>query len=331
MEQVGMGGSAHGIHRSPSRRNRCLLLGNAPSRIKVTKANPTSMRAILTLPFLATACSLSAQLQNGGFEALSSLEMPSYWTTGIELIIIGDSVGVDSAKYLLNSTDVHSGQHAAELRNSYNYTQNHGSPGVWFATPLEEGYNGFPAFDVPVLERPQAVTFWAKYAPVEGDTGYVEVSVFSQFQEPIGVGSLRIGGNVDTYTNFDVPINYSSTDSAAYINIRFVTIVPGGNAHLGTRMLIDDVEINYMQTGIAEVGSGLLQFFPNPASDQVRVAGLEVGAAATVRVFDATGRVVIMQTLTNGLLSLEGSAPGAYLVQVRQGGILYQGRLVVAK
>ncbi|MEO8589615.1 MAG: T9SS type A sorting domain-containing protein [Flavobacteriales bacterium] len=287
------------------------------------------MRATLTLPLLATACSLSAQLQNGGFEALSSLDMPAYWTTGIELIVIGDSVVVDSAKYLLNSTDVHSGLHAAELRNSYNYTQDLGSPGRWFATPLEEGYGGFPAFDVPVVLRPQAMTFWAKYAPVSGDIGYAVVRVFNASQDEIGSGELHIEGNVSTYTAFEVPIAYSSADSAAYVNILFITMVPGGNPHLGTRMLIDDVEIDYVATGITEEDARALRFFPNPAIDEVRMTGLNAGQSATARVLDATGRVVISRPLIDGHLSLDGSAPGAYLVRVDQGGILYQGRLVI--
>lgn len=287
------------------------------------------MRTTSTLALTLLASTLSAQLQNGGFEALSSLEMPAYWTTGIELIVIGDSVVVDSAKYLLNSTDVHSGLHAAELRNAYNFTQDHGSPGVWFATPFEEGYGGFPAFDVPVVERPEALTFWAKYAPVSGDTGYVEISVYSEFQEQIGIGALRIGDAANTYTAFEVPIDYTSTDSAAYINVRFVTIVPGGNAHLGTRMLIDDVRIDYVATGIAEADATPLRLSPNPATSDVRITGLNAGHAATARVLDATGRVVLTQSLTNGQLSLDGAAAGTYVVQVQQGNTLFQGRLMV--
>ncbi len=287
------------------------------------------MRTTSTLALALVASSLSAQLQNGGFEVLSSLDMPAYWTTGIELVVIGDSVVVDSAKYLLNTTDVHSGVHAAELRNSYNFTQGLGSPGVWFASPFEEGYQGFPSPNVPVVERPQTVRFWAKYAPIGGDSAYVEVKVISEPQKEIGFGALRIGGLVDTYTAFEVPIAYTSPDSAAYINIRFVTIAPGNNPHLGTRMLIDDVEIEYMATGIAEVDATPLRLSPNPATSEVRITGLSVGPTTTAKVLDATGRVVLTRPLTNGQLSLEGAAAGTYLVQLEQGGALFHSRLVI--
>lgn len=256
--------------------------------------------------------------------------MPSFWSTGIELIIIGDSVVVDSAKYLLNTTDVHSGLYAAELRNAYDYTLDWGSPGRWFATPLEEGYGGFPAADLPVVERPLALRFWAKYAPVSGDSGYAEIRV-SSIEQEIGFGELHILGNVNTYTAFEVPITYTSADSAASVQITFLTMVPGGNPHLGTRMLIDDVSIDYVATGISEVNTTTLGLFPNPATDEIRMTGLNVGPSTTVRMLDATGRVLINSTLTNGRLPLNGTLPGAYLVQVDQGGVLYQSRLVIAR
>lgn len=289
------------------------------------------MRSTLTLALLASTCSISAQLQNGGFEALSSLNMPSFWTTGIELIVIGDSVVVDSAKYLLNTTDVHSGQHAAELRNSYNYTQDFGTPGQWFASPFEEGYGGFPSPDVPVTERPERLRFWAKYAPVEGDAGYAEVAVLSGDFQQIGFGSLQINGDVSAYTAFEVPVTYTSTETAAYVQVRFVTMVPGGNPHLGTRMLIDDVSIDYVATGITEANTTALGLFPNPATDDVRLTGLNLGPSTTVRVLEATGRVVLNSTLINGRLPLKGLLPGAYLVQADQAGVLYQSRLVIAR
>ncbi|MBK8581970.1 MAG: T9SS type A sorting domain-containing protein [Flavobacteriales bacterium] len=289
------------------------------------------MRTIITLSLIATTVSLSAQLQNGGFEDLSPADLPAFWSSGIELIAPGDSIVVDSAKYLLNTTDVHSGLNAVELRNAYDYTTDEGLPSVWFASSFEEGYGGFLSPDVQITERPQVVEFWAKYAPVQGDSGYAEVKVINEFQEEIGSGSLRFGGNVDTYTAFAVPINYSSTDSAAVINIRFSTIVPGGHAHLGTRMLLDDVEVNYMETGITEVGTSALTISPNPAVDQVRITGLGTAPHATALVFSTTGHLVRMATMVNGTIALDGLPSGAYLLQVDQAGQRYRAPLVIAR
>ena len=41
---------------------------------------------------------MSAQLQNGGFEDLNTLNMPSHWTSGLEFITIGDSIAVEAKR-----------------------------------------------------------------------------------------------------------------------------------------------------------------------------------------------------------------------------------------
>ena len=289
------------------------------------------MRTILTLSLFASVVSLSAQLHNGGFEDLGSLDMPAYWGAGSESITIGDSIVVDSAKYLLNSTDVHSGQHAVELRNAYNYTQDVGLPGLWMASSLEDGYGGFSAPDVPIAQRPSALRFWVKYAPVQGDSAYAEIKVFGEFQQEIGSGSLHIGGNVDSYTAFEVPVVYGSTDEAFYINVRFITIVPGGNAHLGTRLLLDDVDVQYSGTGIAEMTGNALGIYPNPATDQVRIELPGTASQATVKVFSSTGRLERLAQVMNGMLSMSDLPAGAYILQVDQAGRRYQAPLMIMR
>lgn len=289
------------------------------------------MRSALTLSLFASVVSLSAQLHNGGFEDLGSLDMPAYWGAGSESTTIGDLIVVDSAKYLLNTTDVHSGQHAVELRNAYNYTQNLGLPGLWMASSLEDGYGGFSAPDVPIAQRPTALRFWAKYAPVQGDSAYAEIKVFGEFQQEIGSGSLRIGGNVGSYTALEVPVVYGSADEAFYINVRFITIVPGGNAHLGTRLLLDDVDVQYSGTGIAEMSGNALGISPNPATDQVRIELPGTGSPATVKVFSSTGRLERVADVRNGILSVADLPTGAYFLQTEQNGQRAQAPLLIAR
>lgn len=287
------------------------------------------MRHLSTLFLCATACSLSAQLQNGGFEALDTAGVPTYWTAGIELIPIGDVVVFDSVKYLLNTTDVHSGSNAMELRNAYNFTQDLGMPGRWIASPSELGYGGFPLQDVPVVQRPAALHFWADYAPVGGDSGQAEVRVVNEFLDEIGVGVVHIGATAGSYAEFYAPITYSSTDSAVAVRILFVTMVPDGNAHLGTRMLIDDVSIDYVTTGIAENGTETFDLFPNPANDEVRLSGLR--PACIVRVLDAMGREAIGPITITDRFSVGRLQPGTYMVESREGERVRQSRLVIAR
>lgn len=287
------------------------------------------MRHLITLTLFTTAFSLSAQLQNGGFEALDTLGMPNYWSPGIGLIPIGDSIVFDGARYLLNTTDVHGGSNAIELRNAYDFTLNAGLPGSWFASPFQESYGGFLSPDVPLVQRPGSVHCWLDYSPVGGDSGYVSVQVTNEWMEGIGAGTLHVGGTAGGYVEFEIPIIYSSTDSAAFIGIEFVTIVPGSNASLGTRMLIDDVSIEYTTTGIAENDVEAFGLFPNPATDEVRLSGAWSGC--NVRVLDAMGREAIATSAITDRLSVRQLQPGAYVVEAREGERVRQSRLVIAR
>lgn len=289
------------------------------------------MRKTFTLSLIATAFSLSAQLQNGGFEDLSSQDFPTFWTAGMETVTIGDIISVDSANYLLNTTDVHSGLNAVELRNAYNYTQEIGLPGQWIASNSQDGYDGFSSPYVPIAERPVSMRFWAKYAPVLDDMAYAEVKVLDEFEQEIGFGSLNIGGTVSTYTAYDVPVVYSSAVQAAFIQIRFITMVPGGNAHLGTRILVDDVEVNYTATGIGERTINALTISPNPATDVVRISGLTTGTKVTVRLFNSGGQLEQTANVINGALSVDALPNGAHLLQVEQDGQRYEAPLMIAR
>jgi hypothetical protein len=273
------------------------------------------MRQPITLALCTLFTAAQAQLHNGGFEDLDTNGIPSYWTTGIELITIGDSIVIDGFRYGVNTTDVHGGTNAAELRSAYNYTLNTGIATRWFASPFETGYGGFPSPDVPVVQHPEAVTFWGKYTAAGGDSGFAEVRVLNAGMDQIGYGALHIGSTSGTYSQLEVPIVYTSPDSAATINILFRTVAPGSDTHLGTRLLVDDVEIEYSTTGMASIEATEITVYPNPVADEVFLSGVERGSA--VRVLDAKGREVRSPEPFTGSVPVGGLPAGSYVLEVR--------------
>ena len=66
---------------------------------------------------------------------------------------------------------------------------------------------------------------------------------------------------------------------------------------------------------------------PNPASDEVRFAGL--AAEATAVVLDLTGRQVAQLAAGNNILAVGHMAPGTYLVAVTANGTITTSKLVV--
>ncbi|MCA1764494.1 MAG: T9SS type A sorting domain-containing protein, partial [Flavobacteriales bacterium] len=72
--------------------------------------------------------------------------------------------------------------------------------------------------------------------------------------------------------------------------------------------------------------------YPNPATDQFIIQSKETGIATnpTVQIRDASGRLVLSQTLNGQQLDVSSLKPGFYLVQVLDAGrILGTSKLIV--
>lgn len=83
-------------------------------------------------------------------------------------------------------------------------------------------------------------------------------------------------------------------------------------------------------TGLSGNSEGAVQLFPNPAHDQLQVR-LPAGSPAEIRLFDATGRLVLNNRVAgnNTTLSLEGFQPGVYTVRVQQGQTMLHEKLII--
>jgi len=77
-------------------------------------------------------------------------------------------------------------------------------------------------------------------------------------------------------------------------------------------------------------GESELSVFPNPASDEVFVAGLDEQTTFRVRLRDLNGRT-LSTTMNNNRLALDGTAPGTYLLEIVHDGETTCKRLVVGK
>lgn len=75
----------------------------------------------------------------------------------------------------------------------------------------------------------------------------------------------------------------------------------------------------YYTTGVDENNSlSSLSVFPNPASDQITIAGLDPNQQFNANLIDISGRTVLAQQVSNGASTIDVSAlaPGVYLLNV---------------
>lgn len=280
------------------------------------------MKHIFTLLFGLSTFITHAQVQNGGFEDLNSEALPYYWKwISAPIIVVIDTTGQPDSvvyvggRYVVNNIDVHSGQRAMEIGNGYNFTSQVAFTGELVASYDTSFAGGFPINEVLLLERPQTVRFFAEYFPEAGDSAFVEVHVYNTSYDEIGTSLLKIGGTVATYTEFEMPITYVTTDSAATMNLSFHTSTPTGPASLNTRLLLDDVAVENVQTGTFENAMARnYRLYPNPV-DKVLTIDAPLDAAQTsVLLTDAMGRTRLMKVLSGHHLDCSALANGLYRV-----------------
>ena len=224
-----------------------------------------------------------AQILNGGFET---------WTGGTPNNWLTNNVPTFYTPITL-TTDAHSGSSALK-----------GTVVTYSSVPvsplLEAGATG-QGFTAGA--RYSSVTGYFKYAPAGGDTFYV-VLVASKSSIPIGAGIFKTAASVSSYTQFTVPIIYSTGDTPDNITIEFV-IVPGGTlVHTGSSFEIDDIAYG-AATSVSQSGSqlpakfSLEQNFPNPFNPSTVIQfTVPSSGRAVMKVFNILGQEVA--TLFNG-------------------------------
>lgn len=75
----------------------------------------------------------------------------------------------------------------------------------------------------------------------------------------------------------------------------------------------------YYTTGVGETNSlSSLAVFPNPATDQITIAGLDANKQFNANLIDLSGRTVLTQLVSNGASTIDVSAlaPGVYVLNV---------------
>lgn len=298
------------------------------------------MKHISALLALIFSTSLFAQLQNGGFEDLNDNTLPSYWQGN--LVLLGmwvdengvfhvDSVEYDGpSNYFLNTTDVHSGANAVELRNGFNHTTGQAIPGSWIATSDPDTYQGFPAVSIGIPQRPLAIDFWAKCSIAGSDAVFAEVHVLDEAQNEIGAGTWSLDENVDTYEPFHMPIDYSMEGEPVFFQLRFSTAAPEAPSLLGTRLLIDDVSIEFVGAGINEAKHLVTTTaYPNPANGRLNFSLPEGDRILAARAVDATGRTLDLAVLADRSTDVSGLAEGSYAIELRTNSGVFRSRVMV--
>jgi len=272
------------------------------------------MKIIASL-WMATFITFSATAQdtiaNPGFENWTNhgtYEAPDDWTTLNPLTFV---VGITTAIKTTAAAEVRSGTYAIKLQTKS--LAGNPEPGLittGFVNTSAQTIDG----GIPISSRPLALRGWYQYAPVGSDAASFDIFLYkrdttSGTREQIGSGSLTASSAVSTWTEFTVPVIYTSSDVPDTVKI--VIYSSGFAPEVNSTLLLDDLSYDF-GTGIRDETPSL-NIFPNPASHKIVFENSL--NAERVEVYTVQGKMLRHYPITPGMNTLDVSAlePGIYL------------------
>lgn len=278
-----------------------------------------------TLILVLGAMLLGAQVPNGGFEIRDTLGNARHWTKMYIFPVWTDSDGVFhtdtimlNPRFYQSSRVAHSGSWAMELLNGFNVTKNEGIAGAIDLTGTSDGYQGFSA-RLPLTSPPKELRFWYKFFPVAGDTAQALLTTYDSTGAESGHAEILLTAWAGNYTEAHVPVSYTTPETGATsFSLSFSASKTSSNAHFGTRLLIDDV--NLPTLGIRPEPIQALRSYPTLVSDQVHVELPVLTQAADWQLLNTSGQVLrngSVQTGSRLSLSVAELPAGHYMITLQ--------------
>ncbi|MDR1878701.1 MAG: T9SS type A sorting domain-containing protein [Bacteroidales bacterium] len=190
------------------------------------------------------------------------------------------------------------------------------------------------SFTVP----PSGLKGWYKYTPVNGDSAAIEIRL-KRGGVVIGSGKQVVKETVADWSEFTVPVTYTSTEAPDSVIVIFASSGNYDFTNLGTLMqckgqigsalCIDNVEFEYLPIGINEASQQEIKsdVYPNPSEKQITVR-MAKEVNGTVFVYDylsrKTGEYPISGTET--IIDIQDYAAGSYVINVVENGRIISSR-----
>jgi hypothetical protein len=205
--------------------------------------------------------------------------------------------------------------------------------------------SGTDAQGFQFTQRPAAFTGYYQFSPAasSGDRFAVNVILFKSggIETPVAAGAIALATTVSLYTQFSVPLTYSSGDAPDTCVIQFSILGP----HVGSFFLLDDLAFSGTSGVASDPLQGpsafaLLPNYPNPFNPSTLISfTVQKSGPATLKVFNLIGQEVA--TLFDGVaapgriyratFNASGLPSGIYLSRLESNNQRVMKRLVLAK
>lgn len=254
-----------------------------------------------------------AENENPAGWGIATYSIPFVWTT------------LSAVK----TNDAHTGDYAIQMESTTfppPPTPGLPIPGVATSGPTNL-FNFSTSEGFAYSEKPNVLKGFYKYFPENGDTGKIAVILTYTFinadttrRDTLVMAEKYFRNSVSEYTAFFVPLAYDYSKTPDSVIIAMYASQPG-SVQVGSRLLVDDLELVHSYVGIADPNpsEGSFTLWPNPAKTETLIQTDKLFGAGELRIFDNFGRLVkntyFCMNQSGSIISLEGLSSGVYVVQ----------------
>jgi len=203
------------------------------------------------------------------------------------------------------------------------------------------GNNG-PAGGIPVNLNPSNLTGFYKYIPNGLDTAIALVKtsrydITLHTTIPVEMFAIKLPP-VNTYTPFQINLNYSGFPFVDTVNITFASsnlMDSGAYVGVGSALYLDSLNMNFLPLFVNKANENQeINVFPNPANTYVAIDLKNYTGKSSFIIFDALGRKLMTNEfdISNNLKDIDVSQlnNGLYFIQVRlDDGNIFMSKFIV--
>lgn len=244
------------------------------------------------------------------------------------------------------SMDAHSGMYSIKLESKEILTLV--APGtltngrVHAAIPPTDAYvytsDSLPDWNTPFTDLPDSLSIWAKYMPQGSDVAHViavlhttnEAKIFdTTMTNWVAVANVDITGDVDEWTEFEVPFTYLNSETPEYL-LFGIFIGDAENATAGSILYLDDFEFIYHETGIPSSAKNSVNIYFSNDALIANFQNTEIGEDCNIEIVDLSGRVLLSKQINpNEINTINADIPaGMYICNIRNKSYNYSQKII---
>lgn len=269
-----------------------------------------------------------AQIPNAGFENWTGGEPDGWVTSNIPSFITN----------VTQSAESHSGSSSAKLVVESFLTIPYG--GALYTGSDQFGISGFP-----VSQRYGSLRGY--YKLTSSISKVLDITIyFTKGDSLIGSGIMLFGGDVPSYTEFVVPVNYyypTEIPDTAVINITYLdtaeTWTVGGGAFVDDLSLSGFVDVKEITSSQTPTSYELMQNYPNPFNPSTKIEySIPEESFVVLKVYNLIGQEIttlISQHQKAGTyrtdFNAEGMQSGIYIAKLNADGFIRSMKMTLLK